>query len=111
MCIVINYKSKTMKKKLIKTGLLIAFFALGIIGFSKDFGKDDASLITLLENVEALANDSESSNTGVVIGKCADELNDCLTSCPHCNTLYYSDGKRGPASNVRGTCTKCKGKF
>lgn len=42
MCIVINYKSKTMKKKLIKTGLLIAFFALGIIGFSKDFGKDDA---------------------------------------------------------------------
>ena len=56
-----------MKKKWIKAGILIAFVALGIIGLNKDFGKNDASLATLLENVEALANDSESGNTGVVI--------------------------------------------
>ena len=100
-----------MKKKWIKAGIFIAFVALGIIGLNKDFGKNDASLATLLENVEALANDSESGNTGVVIGKCADEQNDCLAACPHCNALYYADGKKGPSSNVKGTCTKCKGKF
>lgn len=44
-----------MKKKLIKTGILIAFVGLGIIGFNKDFGKNETSLATLLENVEGFS--------------------------------------------------------
>lgn len=100
-----------MKKKLIKAGILTAFIALGVIGFNKDFNRNDNSLITVLENVEALADNSESSSTGIVIGKCAGEQNDCLAQCPHCDALYYASGKKGPSSNVTGTCSKCKKKF
>ena len=100
-----------MKKKLIKAGLLMALVALGVIGFNKDFGKNDSHFASVLQNVEALADDNESGETGVVIGKCAGEENDCLAQCPHCDALYYASGKKGPSSNVKGTCTKCKGKF
>lgn len=85
--------------------------AIGVIGSYTDFFRNNSAMNSIMENVEALA-DTEGSGQGVVIGHCGDTANDCMGSCPHCNALYYAlTTKKGPSSNVRGTCSQCKKTF
>lgn len=96
-----------MKKRLIKTSILLALGTIGFVGFNMNFVGLDSAKVSILANAEALA--SGESGTNLIIGHCGNTDGDCLATCPHCGEMYYAtSGKLGPSSDVRGNCKTCK---
>lgn len=98
-----------MKKRLIKTSILLALGTIGFVGFNMNFVGLDSAKVSILANAEALA--SGESGTDLIIGHCANDVNSCLAQCPNpdCFEVHYAtSGRLGPASDVRGNCKKCK---
>lgn len=93
-----------MKKKI---GFLLAFIVVMTVMVNINYSKSDSNLTKLLENVEALATDSEAGGSGVR-GTCEDKSGVCEKKCPGngCKKkVSGTSGRKGPLTNIKGTCT------
>lgn len=93
-----------MKKKI---GFLFAFIVVMTVMVNINYSKSDSNLTKLLENVEALATDSEAGGSGLR-GTCDDTSGTCEGQCSNssCKKKFLgTSGKEGPLKNIKGTCT------
>ena len=83
-----------------------AIAVVGTIGYNIGFSQDDAEVLFMSNNVEALAGGE--SGGGNITGWClGDSREPCQVNCPDCPAIYVVDGKNAPAANVKGTCERC----
>ncbi len=79
-----------------KKNIIFAFVAVAALVSASVFVRETNSEELLRLNVEAIADNGVSHE-----GRCREVEYECMGYCPICGQLFYAEGHKGPAYNIK----------